>query len=82
MQMNPLIPAQSKNSLSARRHTFFDNTATDVRLLLIGEATPPLKPDPLSDASVRNHEIGERVWKDHPSRQLGPYDGLPDNLRK
>jgi uncharacterized cupin superfamily protein len=63
-------------------HTFINNTAADVRLLVVGEASRrssriyyPMHPG-------RNQEIGERYWKDHPSRPLGPRDGLPDKLRK
>jgi uncharacterized cupin superfamily protein len=59
-------------------HTFLNNTASDVRLLVVGEASRqrsridyPLHPK-------RNMEIGERHWKDKPERKLGPHDGLPD----
>ena len=62
-------------------HTFLNNTASDVRLLVVGEASRsrsridyPLHPK-------RNVEIGERHWKDKPTRKLGPHDGLPDKPR-
>jgi uncharacterized cupin superfamily protein len=63
-------------------HTFINNTATDVRLLVVGEASRhssrihyPLHPE-------RNRQIGRRFWNDCPSRALGPHDGFPDALRK
>lgn len=62
-------------------HTFLNNTASDVRLLSVGEASRqrsrvhyPLHP-------ARNAEIGERHWKECPARPLGPHDGLPDKAR-
>lgn len=62
-------------------HTFLNNSANDVRLLVVGEASRwrsridyPLHPK-------RNAEIGERHWKDRPERKLGPHNGLPDNPR-
>ncbi len=62
-------------------HTIINNTGSDVRLIVVGEATRrrsrlhyPLHP-------ARNAEIGERHWKDCPWRQLGPHDGLPDKAR-
>ena len=62
-------------------HTFINNTQTDVRLLVVGEASRyrsrihyPLHPK-------RNEEIADRHWKDAPARALGPHDGLPDKSR-
>jgi uncharacterized cupin superfamily protein len=63
-------------------HTFINNTETDVRLLVVGEASRlrsrihyPLHPH-------RNAEIGARHWKMKPPRPLGPHDGLPDRQRQ
>jgi uncharacterized cupin superfamily protein len=63
-------------------HTFINNTESDVRLLVVGEASRarsrihyPLHPH-------RNAEIGERHWKIEPARPLGPHDGLPDRQRQ
>jgi uncharacterized cupin superfamily protein len=63
-------------------HTVINNTESDVRLLVVGEATRqrsrihyPLHPR-------RNEEIGERHWTGCPKRQLGPHDGLPDKARR
>jgi uncharacterized cupin superfamily protein len=62
-------------------HVFINNTDSDVRLLVVGEASRqrsridyPLHPK-------RNAEIGERHWKDRPQRELGPHDGIPDKAR-
>jgi uncharacterized cupin superfamily protein len=62
-------------------HTIINNTETDVRLLVVGEASRqrarinyPLHPK-------RNAEIGKRHWKDAPQSELGPHDGVPDKLR-
>jgi uncharacterized cupin superfamily protein len=62
-------------------HTFINNSDSDARLLVVGEASRersridyPLHPK-------RNAEIGERQWKDKPERKLGPHNGLPDKPR-
>jgi uncharacterized cupin superfamily protein len=62
-------------------HVFINNTDSNVRLLVVGEASRqrsridyPLHP-------ARNAEIGDRHWKDKPHRELGPHDGLPDKAR-
>ena len=62
-------------------HTFLNNSDSDVRLLVVGEASRersridyPLHPR-------RNLEIGERHWKDKPERELGLHNGLPDKPR-
>jgi uncharacterized cupin superfamily protein len=59
-------------------HTVINNTESDVRLLVVGEASRqrsriayPLHP-------ARNAEIGTRYWKNKPERPLGSHDGLPD----
>ncbi|MDP5009063.1 MAG: cupin domain-containing protein, partial [Glaciimonas sp.] len=62
-------------------HTFINNTATDVRLLGVGEhkradnqVIYPLHPK-------RNAEIGTQYWDKAPTVELGSHDGLPDALR-
>jgi uncharacterized cupin superfamily protein len=62
-------------------HTFINNTKSDVRLLVVGEASRsrsrieyPLHPK-------RNQEIEQRHWKDRPERPLGPHDGMPDKMK-
>jgi uncharacterized cupin superfamily protein len=63
-------------------HTFINNTETDVRLLVVGEATRARSRFHYTHHPHRNAEIGERHWKDMPKRPLGPHDGLPDLQRK
>lgn len=62
-------------------HTVINNTESDVRLLVVGEASRyrsridyPLHP-------ARNAEIGTRHWTDAPRHALGPHDGKPDKPR-
>lgn len=62
-------------------HTVINNTESDVRLLVVGEASRyrsridyPLHP-------ARNAEIGTRHWADGPKHELGPHDGKPDKPR-
>jgi len=64
-------------------HTILNNTDDVVRLLVGGETTKksnrifyPLHPR-------RNDQCREKgwLWGDHPVRDLGPHDGLPDRLR-
>ena len=62
-------------------HTFINNSESDVRLLVVGEASRarsrihyPLHPK-------RNAEIGDRHWKVVLQRALGPHDGMPDKKR-
>lgn len=61
-------------------HTFINNSAAEVHLLVVGEANKtenkcvyPLHPK-------RNEEIGDFLWKDCPKRDLGPHHGFPDKL--
>jgi len=64
-------------------HTFINNTSSDIRLLVVGEATKkengcfyPLHPD-------RNEEAKKEgwLWKNPPNHRLGPHDGWPDKKR-
>ena len=62
-------------------HTFINNTESDVRLLVAGEASRrrsrihyPMNPQ-------RNAEIGARHWEDSPPQALGPHKGMPDKAR-
>jgi uncharacterized cupin superfamily protein len=57
-------------------HTFLNNTADEVRLLVVGEANKPENRIryPLNAA----HEgTREDRWSDAPVRSLGPHDGRP-----
>jgi uncharacterized cupin superfamily protein len=60
-------------------HTFLNNTAEDVRLLVIGEKSRPGAKIHYPLHPARNAAIGERHWQDRPARSLGPHDGLPDH---
>ncbi len=61
-------------------HTFINNTAEDVRLLVVGDTTRPdnrvlypLNPD--------REKYREDLWSDAPARVLGEHDGLSDAVR-
>jgi uncharacterized cupin superfamily protein len=65
-------------------HTFINNTANTVLMLVGGEASKPenkifypLHPD-------RNEEMKAKdaFWDNYPKNVIGPHDGLPDLLRK
>ena len=61
-------------------HTFINNTESEVRLLVVGEASKPEN----RIVYPRNPEMKVARadwWDDAPSRTLGPHDGLPDRLR-
>ncbi|HEY3731228.1 MAG TPA: cupin domain-containing protein [Steroidobacteraceae bacterium] len=60
-------------------HTFLNNTASEVRLLVIGEASTPAN----RVFYPRNPEQSTRKdwWSDPPARALGRHDGLSDRLR-
>jgi uncharacterized cupin superfamily protein len=61
-------------------HTFINNSAAEVRLLVVGETAKaenkvlnPLNPD------RKNYR--EDLWQDPPRRARGDHDGLPDAVR-
>ncbi len=61
-------------------HTFINNTAADVRLLVVGEANKkgnrvyyPLHPEHMTRIA--------HAWDDPPRRPQGPHDGVPDARR-
>ena len=63
-------------------HTIINNTETEVRLLVGGDANRsdnrifyPLNPE-------RQAQVGAGWWTDVPRRSQGPHDGKPDWLRK
>lgn len=62
-------------------HTVINNSDEDAILIVGGEASRlrrqlwyPLHPK-------QNREVGERHWADHPVNEMGPHDGMPDELR-
>ena len=64
-------------------HTFLNNTESDVRLLVVGEASP-IRPEnrlyyPVNP--TREEQLGDRWWGDVPSQTQGDHDGLPDGQR-
>lgn len=62
-------------------HSFINNTETEVRLLVIGEANKDenrlFYPKNLDMKSFRPD-----WWDDAPQRPLGPHDGMPDAVRR
>ena len=63
-------------------HTFINNTSSNIRLLVVGEATKkdnkifyPINPE-------RKEQCKDAWWDDVPKQKLGKHDGLPDKLRK
>jgi len=65
-------------------HTFINNTESEVRLLVVGEANKKTNRCFYSHAIERNAEGKEEgwLWEDHPVQEQGDHDGLPDRLRK
>lgn len=61
-------------------HTFINNTATDVRLLVVGEASKP-ENRIVYPLNPESRAVRTDWWDDAPVRPLGPHDGLPDALR-
>jgi uncharacterized cupin superfamily protein len=62
-------------------HTFINNTAADVRLLVVGEASRKRSRRDYPLHPARNTEIGERHWKDRPLRRRGAHGGLPERQK-
>ena len=60
-------------------HSFLNNTAGEVRLLVVGEARKPEN----RVFYPRNPEQAIRPdwWSDPPTRPMGDHDGLPDTFR-
>ncbi|MEZ2223225.1 cupin domain-containing protein [Rhizobium sp. RCC_161_2] len=61
-------------------HSFLNNTDDEVRLLVVGERHKPENRIVYPFHPERQHMIDD-WWDDHPQRDLGPHDGLPDRLR-
>ncbi len=67
----PLAPAP---------HTFLNNSASDVVLLVIGEQGLVGKDKVFYPVDPRGNEIKRgqgRFWQDHPVRQIGSHSGKP-----
>lgn len=63
-------------------HTFINNTAANVRLLVVGERSRPDNQVHYPLHPARNAEISAQHWADAPARRLGAHDGIPDRLRE
>ena len=76
--LHPLAPGDSVAFPAGTgiSHTFLNNTAEEVRLLVIGEADKPENRIryPLNPA---REAAREDRWVDAPPRPLGPHDGKP-----
>lgn len=61
-------------------HTFINNTAQNVRLLVVGEATKPENKCYYPLHPKRNEEIKQKnfLWENVPAQDLGDHDGMPD----
>lgn len=81
-QLHPLKPGDcvAFPSGTGIAHTFINNTADEVFLLVVGETNIP-------NAKIRYplhpdfEKTRDDIWVDAPPRPLGPHDGLPDALR-
>jgi uncharacterized cupin superfamily protein len=62
-------------------HTFINNSDSEVRLLVIGEANKDenhiVYPKNLDMKATRSD-----WWNDAPARPLGSHDGMPDKVRE
>ncbi|QNM97720.1 cupin domain-containing protein [Chitinimonas koreensis] len=63
-------------------HTFINNTAQPVRLLVVGECKRADNRVHYPRHPARNAEIGALHWSDAPARPDGGHDGLPDAQRE
>jgi uncharacterized cupin superfamily protein len=59
-------------------HTFLNNSSSDVRLLVIGEADRKENKIFYPKHPERNNSIGDLCWRDIPKRELGPHNGTPN----
>lgn len=59
-------------------HSFLNNSAEDVHLLVIGEHARPGNQVnyPLHPAHMEEYAKMGRAWRDAPKRELGPHDGI------
>ncbi|MGE0284032.1 MAG: cupin domain-containing protein [Rhizobiaceae bacterium] len=61
-------------------HSFLNNTDSEVRLLVVGERPKP-ENRIVYPRNPERRPLRKDWWDDHPQRELGPHDGLPDLLR-
>ncbi|MGQ0742600.1 MAG: cupin domain-containing protein [Alphaproteobacteria bacterium] len=64
-------------------HTFLNNTQSDVRLLVVAEASryTTRLVHPFDQAQNQQLKRVGKLWEDVPARELGPHDGLADARR-
>ncbi|MBY0371720.1 cupin domain-containing protein [bacterium] len=63
-------------------HTFINNTESDIRLMVVGDANRPDNQINYPMHAEYNQKIGSRHWSDAPKQKMGVHDGLPDKLRR
>ncbi len=65
-------------------HTFINNTESDVRLLVVGEASKKENKCVYPVHPKRNEEIKSQgfLWENYPKQKMGPHDGSPDKMKK
>lgn len=61
-------------------HTFINNSAAEVRLLVVGEAAKP-ENRVYYPRNPDRKTMRDDWWDDVPRHQLGDHDGLPDEVR-
>ena len=61
-------------------HTFINNTDTEVRLLVVGEASKP-ENRIFYPRNSEQRPTRDDWWVDVPSRPMGEHDGLSDRVR-
>lgn len=59
-------------------HTVINNSDSDVRFLVVGEASRQRARVHYPMHPKRNAEIGTRHWKSVPQRDMGPHNGEPN----
>lgn len=62
-------------------HTFINNSAADVRLLVVGDTRRDDNKVIYPLHAARNDSIGDACWHNAPQQMLGSHDGLPDAQR-
>jgi uncharacterized cupin superfamily protein len=58
-------------------HTFLNDTSTEVRLLVVGEATRPDNQCYYPRHPERKAQMGSFWWESAPRLPQGPHDGVP-----
>lgn len=74
--LHPLVPGDSVGFPFGTGicHSFLDNTAEEVRLLVVGERTKPSN-RPCYSMNPDHERTREDAWTDAPARVMGDHDG-------